>query len=396
MKKLFIIIIIVLIMFCCYKINLSKDSFSDKKISKEENNVIDDIINNMSLEEKIGQLFFIAYRSNKIDDTLIELLDTIKPGGFILFSENITTYQDTLEFIKYIKESNDIPLFVGIDEEGGNVQRLTNLKDYKISNIPFMYKVKNSYDAYNIGKVIAEELRVFGINLDFAPVIDTVKDSNSGLDYRRSFGNDSSIVSNLGISLANGLYDNKVVPVYKHFPNHGAVLEDSHDTLPIINKSKEELLTNDLIPFRDAINDGASVIMVGHLAVPSITNDNTPASLSYELVTNLLRQELNYSGVVITDALNMDALTDNYTEEEIIVNAINAGVDILLMPNDPLNDIEIIKEAINNNKISIDRINESVKRILTLKYNTIYNNYDEYLSVSYLNNAEHKKILEDY
>ncbi len=396
MKKFFIIIFLVISCLLGYNIFINNDNNLNIKDTKKENDVIDNILNNMSLEEKIGQLFFIEYRSSRIDDTLIELLDTIKPGGFILFSENITTYQDTLEFIKYIKESNDIPLFVGIDEEGGNVQRLTNLKDYKVSNIPFMYKVKNSYDAYNIGKVIAEELRVFGINLDFAPVIDTVIGSNSGLDYRRSFSNNYNVVSNLGISLANGLYDNKVIPVYKHFPNHGAVLEDSHDTLPTINKSKEELLTNDLIPFKDAINDGASVIMVGHLAVPSITNDNTPASLSYELVTNLLRQELNYNGVVITDALNMAALTDNYTEEEIIVNAINAGVDILLMPNDPINDIEIIKEAINNNKISLDRINESVKRILTLKYNTIYNNYDEYLSVSYLNSDEHKKILEDY
>lgn len=396
MKKFFIIIFLVISCLLGYNIFINNDNNLNIKDTKKENDVIDNILNNMSLEEKIGQLFFIEYRSSRIDDTLIELLDTIKPGGFILFSENITTYQDTLEFIKYIKESNDIPLFVGIDEEGGNVQRLTNLKDYKVSNIPFMYKVKNSYDAYNIGKVIAEELRVFGINLDFAPVIDTVIGSNSGLDYRRSFSNNYNVVSNLGISLANGLYDNKVIPVYKHFPNHGAVLEDSHDTLPTINKSKEELLTNDLIPFKDAINDGASVIMVGHLAVPSITNDNTPAPLSYELVTNLLRQELNYNGVVITDALNMAALTDNYTEEEIIVNAINAGVDILLMPNDPINDIEIIKEAINNNKISLDRINESVKRILTLKYNTIYNNYDEYLSVSYLNSDEHKKILEDY
>ena len=392
MKKAIILIIIVLLIITFIKtINKTNDTSKEVINSFEEEK--DNKIDEMSLEEKIGQLLIISYRKDDIKEKLPTILEEVKPGGFILFSENITTYDDTINLIKSIKNSNDIPLFIGIDEEGGNVQRLKNLKDYKTSDIPYMSYVKTINDAYNLGKVIAEELRVFGINLDFAPVIDCNWDNPKSVIGKRAFEGDYTTVAKLGVSLAKGLKNNKVIPTYKHFPNHGATATDSHQDLPVINKTEEELLNNDLIPYQEAIKNNADMIMISHLALPQITKDYTPASLSYEIITNLLKKKLGFKGLVVTDALNMQALTKNYSEKEILIKAINAGADLLLMPEDPVNAVKIIKEAVNGGLISEERINESVEKILSLKDSTIKNNYNEYLDVSYLNSSEHQDII---
>lgn len=392
MKKAIILIIIVLLIITFIKtINKTNDTSKEVINSFEEEK--DNKIDEMSLEEKIGQLLIISYRKDDIKEKLPTILEEVKPGGFILFSENITTYDDTINLIKSIKNNNDIPLFIGIDEEGGNVQRLKNLKDYKTSDIPYMSYVKTINDAYNLGKVIAEELRVFGINLDFAPVIDCNWDNPKSVIGKRAFEGDYTTVAKLGVSLAKGLKNNKVIPTYKHFPNHGATATDSHQDLPVINKTEEELLNNDLIPYQEAIKNNADMIMISHLALPQITKDYTPASLSYEIITNLLKKKLGFKGLVVTDALNMQALTKNYSEKEILIKAINAGADLLLMPEDPVNAVKIIKEAVNGGLISEERINESVEKILSLKDSTIKNNYNEYLDVSYLNSSEHQDII---
>ena len=392
MKKAIILLIMILLIITFIKtINKTNDTSKEVINSFEEEK--DNKIDEMSLEEKIGQLLIISYRKDDIKEKLPTILEEVKPGGFILFSENITTYDDTINLIKSIKNSNDIPLFIGIDEEGGNVQRLKNLKDYKTSDIPYMSYVKTINDAYNLGKVIAEELRVFGINLDFAPVIDCNWDNPKSVIGKRAFEGDYTTVAKLGVSLAKGLKNNKVIPTYKHFPNHGATATDSHQDLPVINKTEEELLNNDLIPYQEAIKNNADMIMISHLALPKITKDYTPASLSYEIITNLLKKKLGFKGLVVTDALNMQALTKNYSEKEILIKAINAGADLLLMPEDPVNAVKIIKEAVNEGLISEERINESVEKILSLKDSTIKNNYNEYLDVSYLNSSEHQDII---
>ena len=154
------------------------------------------------------------------------------------------------------------------------------------------------------------------------------------------------------------------------------------------------MLNDELIPFKKAIENNAEIIMIGHLAVPEITGDNTPASLSKEIITDLLKNELGYNGLVITDALNMGAITNNYSEEELYEKAINAGVDILLMPVNSKNALNYIKESVNKGTISEERINESVRKILTLKYSKIEKDYDEYLDSSYLNSVKHNKIID--
>ncbi len=367
--------------------------------TKEEVNMekrVEEKLSNMTLDEKIGQMLMIFYRKDTVDNTLRDSLKTVKPGGFILFAENFTSYDQSLKFIKEVKSSSDIPMIISVDQEGGRVQRIKELSDKEISIIPAMNYVGKMDDTKltkDIGKVIGEELRVFGINMDFAPVMDVWENKDNTVIGKRSFGDTPEFVSKHALAFGEGLKETGIIPVYKHFPGHGNTSVDSHEDLPVVTKSKEELLKDDIIPFMDAIKNGEEVIMIGHLAVPSITGDNTPASLSRKIITDLLKNELGFKGLVITDALNMGALTNNYTQDEVYIKAINAGVDILLMPNGSKDALNTIRDAVNKGMISEDTINNSVRKILTLKYKYIEDDYGEYLDSSQLNSKAHQKIV---
>lgn len=399
MKKLKLLIVLCLAFVVCGCSNNVNNIDNDIDNNLNDDPVVkkvNETLANMTLDEKIGQMLMIFYRAPSMDDTLKNALNDVKPGGFILFKENITTYEDTLKLIKDIKSSSSIPMFISIDQEGGNVQRLLALKDMEVSNIPYMSSVGATEDvslAKEVGKVIAEELRVFGINMDFAPVVDIYSNKDNTVIGKRAFGSNSDIVSSMGIAEAEGLLENGIIPVYKHFPGHGNTAVDSHVALPIVDKTKEELYNSDLIPFQKAIENKAPIIMIGHLAVPSITGDDTPASLSKKLVTNLLKDEMGYEGLVITDALNMGALTKYYTQDEIYVRAVESGVDILLMPSSSRSALASIKSAVNSGRISEERIDESVRKILKLKYEKIEDSYNDYLPNTYLNSKSHQEVL---
>lgn len=369
---------------------------SNKKKELTIKDRVEDTLKSMTIDEKIGQMITIYYNSPTMDSTLKKAIEEVKPGGFILFSENMSSYDGTLKLIKDIKELSSVPMFISVDQEGGIVQRLLSIKGVDVSNIPSMYEVglKDDLDlTYEVGKLIAEELRVFGVNMDYAPVIDVYSNPNNTVIGKRAFGTTTDIVSKHGLKLAEGLSSNGVIPVFKHFPGHGNTETDSHYDLPVVTKTKDELMNSDLIPFKDAINNNSKVIMIGHLAVPSITNDNTPASLSKELITDFLKKELNYKGLVVTDALNMGALTKYYSKEEICGKAVEAGVDILLMPTSSRTCLKSVKDALNNKKITEEQINDSVRKILKLKYESIEKDYNNYLSKDYLNSSEHQEII---
>lgn len=332
---------------------------------------IESKMNSISLREKIGQMLVISYSGTNYTQNLDNILKQVKPGGFILFADNISTYSNTKEFISKIKNSESIPITIGIDQEGGRVQRIKQLPDANVLSIPDMYslgKTNNSSLAYNFGKVIAEELIAFGINLDYAPVIDIFSNPNNTVIGTRAFGNTAENVINMSIPLAKGLKEHGIIPVYKHFPGHGDTNTDSHVELPVINKTKEELYQREFLPFKAAINNNADIIMVAHIALPNVTGNYIPSSLSYDIVTGILRNEMGYNGVVVTDAVNMKALTDNYSIDEIYKLCINAGVDIILMPLNPVEAVNIIENLVNNGSIPKYRIDESVRRILKMKY----------------------------
>ena len=392
MKKKLFFIFISLIVFSGCNINNNLKNINDNALTIEEK--VNVKVQEMSLEEKIAQMLILYYYSPECDNNLQDIVKNVKPGGFILFNENISSYEGTLNFVKTLQSNSEIPLFISIDQEGGRVQRFSQLSDEKVTKIPSMYSlgVKNDKTlAYDVGKVMAEELRTIGVNMTFAPVVDVYSNINNTVIGDRSFSSSNEIVSNLAISLAKGLEDNGVIPVYKHFPGHGDTDVDSHYDLPVINKTLEELEKNELIPFKAAIDNDAKVIMIGHLAVPSITKDNKPASLSSKIINDLLKEKMGFDGVVVTDALNMKALTNNYSNVEIYEKASNAGVDLLLMPGSSKDTINSIVKSVNEGKISVDRINDAVTRILMLKYSSI-NDY-KYLDKSYLNNDSHKEVI---
>lgn len=399
MKKVVIVLIGVLVLiggFFFFK-NDNKEKFDDIKVNKPINDIdkdeitkkVENKLNSMTLDEKIAQMIVLAWREPNTYDELYRTFRDKKLGGFILFKENMFTYENTKTLISNLQEYNDIPLIIGMDQEGGLVQRLKYLKDVKVTDIPYMYYLGKTNDealAYDVGKVMAEELRTIGVNVVFAPDIDIFSNPNNTVIGKRSFGRDYLLINRMAGSLARGLEEAGVIPTYKHFPGHGDTATDSHKDLPIINKSYEELKNLELQTFKSAIDNNAKLIMVGHIALPNITGNNTPASLSKELITDVLKKDMGYNGLVITDALNMKALTDNYTHEEIVIKAVASGVDILLMPEDVYNTIKYIKE-----NISEERINESVKKILEFKYR--YLSDYTLLGKEYLGSKEHKDII---
>lgn len=355
---------------------------------------VEEQLKNMSLDEKIGQMLIVADSTLTADEKLLENLKQVKPGGFILFSDNFESYKQTIKLIEDISSTNEIPLFISIDQEGGRVQRLKELNDALVTEIPAMYQLGLTEDqdlAYEVGKVVGEELRALNINMDFAPVLDIYSNPQNSIIGDRAFGTTAKLVTDMALSFSRGLESTGVIAVYKHFPGHGDTTEDSHKTLPIINKSKDELLDLELIPFINAIENGADVIMVGHLAVPQITGNNTPASLSKKIINDLLREELGFNGLVITDALNMDALTEEYTEEEIYINAINAGVDILLMPDFDFDTIKMISDAVTEGIIMEEEIEDSAEKILALKFDKLFT--ENTYSLEYLGSIKHQEII---
>ncbi len=391
MKKLLFIILTITILGTSYYF------LSQEKPKQVTSNSIEEKIKKqlkkMTLDEKIAQMLIIYYSSTTYDKTLEQTIKEVKPGGFILMNDNISTYQNTLNLVKSMQKDSKVPMIISIDQEGGIVQRLQKITDIEVTNIPSMLALGKTNDknlAYNVGKIMAQQLKTLGINLDFAPVVDIYSNKDNKVIANRSFGSNSEEVTTMALALKQGLEDNNVNTCLKHFPGHGDTAVDSHYNLPVINKDYNDLSKVELIPYYKAIKNNTNMIMIGHIALPKITKDNTPASLSKEIITNLLKTKLKYQGLVITDALNMKALTDNYSDKEIYTMAINAGVDLLLMPNGSRKAIEYIKESIKEKKITEEMINTSVTKILTYKYNHVK---EEYLDSSYLNKEEYNKIL---
>lgn len=346
--------------------NIPKEPTEEEKLKKK----VEDKISQMSLKEKIGQMIIISYEKEYTDE-LDNILKVVKPGGFIVFPQNISTYDGTVEYISKVKSTADIPMIISIDQEGGRVQRIKNMSDVNVQTIPAMLELGKTNDttlSYDVGAVLAKEIAAFGINTDFAPTLDVFSNPNNTVIGNRAFGTDYQTVINMALPFVNGMESQGIIPTFKHFPGHGDTTSDSHVELPVVTKTKEELYQNELLTFKAAIDSNAQMIMTAHIALPNVTGDYTPATLSKVIINDILRGELGFEGVVITDAINMRALRDNYILEEICNYSINAGVDIILMPLDPIEASNTIENLVNNGTISEERINESVNRILTLKY----------------------------
>jgi beta-N-acetylhexosaminidase len=340
--------------------------------------IVDEMIAEMTLEEKVAQLFVVDfYTFNNYNDTtylsdsLKERLASYPVGGVIYFSSNVVDREQVINFNIDLQNSARIPMFISVDEEGGIVRRLGKNSLMEMTEIETAAVIGETLDydyAFEVGDILGSELSELGFNMDFAPVADVNTNPDNPVIGDRAYSDDPEVVAGMVASMINGLQGQNVAAVAKHFPGHGDTSLDTHTGDVYVEHDIERLKEIELVPFYRAIDEEVMGIMVAHIILPNVTGTDEPATVSYEIVTELLREEMNYEGLIITDAFTMDAISARYSNREAAVKAIEAGVDIILMPADFDEAYNGILEAVNNGVISTDRIDDSVKRILLTKY----------------------------
>lgn len=334
-----------------------------------------------TIEEKIGQLFFVGISGSELNSDNRNLLEKILPGGICFFSRNIKSPEQTVSFIQNIKEIlPDKPLF-SIDQEGGLVDRLRRI----LTPMPAAGAIKSSEQAKQLAALTSKALRLLGFNMNFAPVVDVIDEDrtvkSNGL-YSRAFGgSEKDVVQLAGIYLET-LQKNGCLGCLKHFPGLGDSQTDSHEELPIVNLTSSALSAIDLVPYRELfIENQVHAVMVAHAAYPLLDLQETdadgkllPSSLSYNIINNLLRREMKFDGLIISDDLEMGAILKNYSIGEACVMAINAGVDMVSICADPSRiqeGFETVVAAVKTGRIAASRIEESLERVLHFKSLTV-------------------------
>ena len=340
------------------------------------------LVSGMSLEDKVAQMFVITpealtgYASvTAAGDTTKAAYENRPVGGLIYMADNLVSTEQTTEMLTNMQniamERTGLPVFLSVDEEGGTVVRVAKNEAFGVTDVGNMSDIGATGDlqkAYDAGASIGTYLKQLGFNVDYAPVADVLTNPDNTVIGTRSFGSDASVVADMVTKELEGLSSQGVFGVVKHFPGHGGTSGDSHDGAVTLDKSLEELMQTELVPFQRAVENGVSFVMVGHISVPQVVGDNTPASLSQMMVSNVLREQLGYQGIVITDAFDMASITDNYTPGEAALQSFMAGADIILMPSDLTQAYQAILNAVNSKKITQSRLDESVIRILTTKF----------------------------
>lgn len=342
---------------------------------------VNTIIAGLTLEEKIGQMLIFSYNGTSLTTDASNAISQYKLGNFIHMGYNvpdgITAGLFTTELQNKIVATTKIPGFICIDQEGGRVARLVNGGTRFIGNMAIA-ATNNPENAYLVGEATGEELRNYGINFDLAPVLDVNNNPNNPVINNRSYSDNAITVSLFGQQMIAGLAESNVMGCAKHFPGHGNTSTDSHTSLPKITSTKEDLYAIELAPFISAIASGIDAIMTTHIIFSAIDKEY-PATLSRAVLTDLLRDELGYQGIIVTDGMEMKAIADNYGVAQAAVLAVKAGADMLAYTtmNNPITAHQAIKAAVINGEISEARINDSVRRILLKKVK--YNLFDHYL-----------------
>ncbi|MBS4750936.1 beta-hexosaminidase [Carnobacteriaceae bacterium zg-ZUI78] len=372
---------------------------------KAETSRVQTLVEGMSIRQKITQMLMPDFRKWKqagqdsetdfteMNEEVAEAIDKYDFGGVILFAENVKQTNQTLALTQAMQEAaitnkagnGNLPLLLTIDQEGGIVYRLGS--GTALPGNMAVGATREPELARQAGEIIGRELSALGLNVDFAPVFDTNNNPHNPIIGLRSFSSDPNVVALLGVPMMQGIQEYNVAVAAKHFPGHGDTATDSHTGLPLVDKSYAELEALELLPFKAAIDNGVDMLMTAHIQYPQIEKDTVvskksgekiyiPATLSDDVITGIVRNKFGYNGVVITDAMGMDAIAKNFGESEAAIMAIKAGVDIVLMPtflrskadlvkiDTIINDIE---QAVNEGIIPESRLNEAVTRVLTLK-----------------------------
>ncbi|QDI92197.1 glycoside hydrolase family 3 protein [Salicibibacter halophilus] len=386
----------------------------------DDSDTIDDIVDNMTLEEKVGQLFIVHvygetptdpnYEEENLEndrggENFKEVIENYHPGGVIYFNwaDNIGTPADVSQVnalsngIQEIAmdEGSSIPMFVSTDQEGGIVARVTEPATTFPGNMAIGATGSSAY-AEQSAEILGEELKALGINMNFAPTLDVNVNPDNPVIGVRSYSEDPGLVTDLGMAQIQGFESEEVIATAKHFPGHGDTDVDSHYGLPIIEKDLDTLLEEDLPPFEEAIDHGVDAIMPAHIVVPALDDSELPATFSEPILTDYLRGELGYDGLIVTDSLDMDGV-DVMPEEEVPVEAFKAGVDVLLNPPDVDLSYNAMLDAVEDGDISEDRLDESVYRILEQKMEQgLFDDpYEDPAAVDEVGNEENLQLAED-
>lgn len=353
-----------------------------KDVTEEEETISSaamELMNDMTLREKVYQMFIVTPEQltgsggcvTYADDTVQQVFMDCPVGGVILFAQNLTSQEQTARLIAscqdYAKESCGAGLFVAVDEEGGTVARAAlKLGTTSFSNMEYYGSMNDPQLAYNVGSTIGSDIGSLGFNVDFAPVADVNINSGNELGSR-IFSSDPYIVSEMTANVVRGLQDQGVCATLKHFPGLGAADGNTHyDNYVHIYRTIDELRESEFVAFSGGIEAGADFVMVGHQKVSGI-GDDLPADLSYTVVTTLLREELGFNGIIVTDAQQMNTISGVYGAGDAAVRSVEAGIDIILMPADLRLAVDAVCSAIEEGRITEERIDESVVRILNQK-----------------------------
>lgn len=340
-----------------------------------------DILKNMTLEEKVGQLFIVNlellddskgnyYEFRHLTKKMAENIKKYNVGGVCFFSRNIETREQTAKLIEKLQIKSKFPMFISVDEEGGQVARIAGNDNMKTTKFPTMEEVGKMDDkeyAYQMGETIGQEIRELGFNVDFAPVADVKTNELNTEIGDRSFGKDPKLVAKMVKQVVKGLQDQGISATLKHFPGHGDAADDSHAGAVNVENDIERLRSVEFVPFKAGIKEGADFVMISHISISRVTEDTVPASLSPLVLNEMLRMEMGFKGIAITDALNMKSITDQYNAKEASKMSFAAGSDVLLMPEKLPQAYYSILKAIKNGEITEERLDESVRRILEVK-----------------------------
>ena len=370
--------------------NITKDL--DKKAVK----YADSLYAKLSMDERIGQLYMVALYTNKDQNHISgvrKLVEQERIGGIILMQDDA---EQEIALVNEFQKKSRVPMLFGMDAEWGLYQRIKTA--HKFPWAMTLGAIQDNNLVYEMASKIAEDAKKMGIYWNFAPVVDVNTNPKNPIIGNRSFGSDVQNVIAKSLAYAQGLQDNGVLAAIKHFPGHGDTDVDSHLDLPVVKHSLERLNKIELAPFKALMDKKIGGVMIAHLYVPQLEKGkNIPASISYDIVTNLLKNKFRYEGLVITDALNMNAVAKKYPAGELDLRAFKAGNDVLLFSQDVPTGKKLIKEAIQKGEISEKRLEESVKKILKTKYLLGLQNLRPLSSEginSALNNDSHAKISE--
>jgi len=350
-----------------------------------QNITISQQINQMDTRQKIGQIIMprLPWQTTIMNQQTMQFLQQAPFGGIILFGDNVVSIEQVQQLTADLQTQATIPLFIGIDEEGGRVSRVGYLFDTPIPSAFDIGRLGYPADVLAMSSAIGERLTQLGINTNFAPVADIWSNPANTVIGNRAFGHEASHVSPLMPSAIQGFHEQGILTTLKHFPGHGDTYEDSHFELAFTRFDLARFRNTEALPFQSGIDSGTDMVMVGHISTPYvqghtaifdwmqpwIDSGNLPATFSTFWLQDMLRDEMGFSGIIITDALDMRALTDHFDQAQIALGAFLAGNDILLMPARPQEAFNALLEAYYSGLITTQRLHQSLYRILTAKAN---------------------------